>query len=58
MVILLTMIIANLLTKKIFLPLNNLNLEDPLSNDVYDELSPLLIRMAKQNDQIKSQFKN
>lgn len=57
MVILLTMIIANLLTKKIFLPLNNLNLEDPLSNDVYDELSPLLIRMAKQNDQIKSQFK-
>jgi len=28
-----------------------------LSNDVYDELSPLLIRMAKQNDQIKSQFK-
>jgi len=39
--------------EKIFLPLNNLNLEDPLSNDVYDELSPLLIRMAKQNDQIK-----
>jgi two-component system phosphate regulon sensor histidine kinase PhoR len=50
-------VVDNLLTKKIFLPLNNLNLEDPLSNDVYDELSPLLIRMAKQNDQIKSQFK-
>jgi len=54
MVILLTMIIANLLTKKIFLPLNNLNLEDPLSNDVYDELSPLLIRMAKQMIRLKS----
>jgi two-component system phosphate regulon sensor histidine kinase PhoR len=40
LVIMLTMIIANLLTKKIIFPLNNLNLENPLSNDVYDELSP------------------
>ena len=53
---LLTMVIANLLTKKIIFPLNNLNLENPLSNNVYDELSPLLSRMAKQKDQIKSQF--
>ncbi|MDD3074271.1 MAG: ATP-binding protein [Eubacteriales bacterium] len=52
-----TMIIANLLAKKIIVPLNNLNLEDPLANDVYDELSPLLSRMAKQNDQIENQFK-
>ena len=57
LVILLTMIIANLLTKKIIFPLNNLNLENPLSNDVYDELSPLLSRMARQNEQIESQFK-
>ncbi|NLM74819.1 MAG: PAS domain S-box protein [Clostridiaceae bacterium] len=56
LVIILTMIIANLLTKKIIVPLNNLNLEDPLSNDVYDELSPLLSRMAKQNEQIELQF--
>ncbi|MGI6152152.1 MAG: ATP-binding protein, partial [Christensenellales bacterium] len=56
-VILLTMIIANLLTKKIVFPLNNLDLENPLSNDVYDELSPLLSRMALQNDQIESQIK-
>ncbi|NLM27679.1 MAG: PAS domain S-box protein [Clostridiaceae bacterium] len=55
-VMLLTMVIANLLTKKIIFPLNNLNLENPLSNNVYDELSPLLSRMAKQKDQIKSQF--
>ncbi|ODM26415.1 sensor histidine kinase [Acetivibrio mesophilus] len=57
LVIMLTMIIANLLTKKIIFPLNNLNLENPLSNDVYDELSPLLSRMARQNEQIESQFK-
>jgi two-component system phosphate regulon sensor histidine kinase PhoR len=56
-VILLTMVIANLLTKKIIVPLNSLNLENPLSNDVYDELSPLLSRMASQNDQIEAQFK-
>lgn len=46
-----------MLTKKIIYPLNNLDLENPLSNDVYDELSPLLSRMAKQNEQIEKQFK-
>ena len=55
-VIILTMILARMLTKKIIVPLNNLNLENPLSNDVYDELSPLLSRMAKQNEQIEYQF--
>ncbi|MDD4297528.1 MAG: ATP-binding protein [Ruminiclostridium sp.] len=55
-VIILTMILARMLTKKIIVPLNNLNLENPLSNDVYDELSPLLSRMAKQNEQIEHQF--
>ena len=56
-VLLLTMTIANLLTKKIIVPLNNLNLEQPLANEVYDELSPLLSRMAKQNEEIGHQFK-
>ncbi|MGI6578527.1 MAG: histidine kinase dimerization/phospho-acceptor domain-containing protein [Eubacteriales bacterium] len=55
-VILLCMTVANLLTKKIIVPLNDLNLDNPLKNDVYDELSPLLLRMAKQNEQIKKQF--
>lgn len=57
LVILLTMNIANMLTKKIIYPLNNLDLENPLSNDVYDELAPMLTRMAKQNEQIESQIK-
>lgn len=56
-VILLAMAIAGLLTKKIILPLNSLDLDDPLSNDVYDEFTPLLSRMAKQNEQIRSQFR-
>ena len=56
-VLLLTTVIANLLTKKIIVPLNNLDLENPLYNDVYDELSPLLSRMARQNEKIEEQFK-
>lgn len=48
--------IAGVLTQKIVIPLNNLNLDDPLSNDIYDELSPLLSRMAKQKRQIQDQF--
>ena len=56
-VIILIIIIANKLTKNIIEPLNNLNLEEPYSNNnVYDELSPLLHRMAKQNDKLKKQY--
>lgn len=56
-VLVLTMVLANLLTEKIIVPINNLNLEHPLANDVYDELAPLLSRMARQNQQIEAQFK-
>ena len=56
-VIVLTTLLANLLTRKIIYPLNNLDLENPLANDVYDELSPLMSRMAKQNEQIESQIR-
>lgn len=56
-VIVLTMIIANLLAGKIIDPINNLNLENPLFNETYDELSPLLSRMDAQNVQIDNQFK-
>lgn len=55
-VLVLAFTLANLLTKKIIVPLNNLNLENPLANDVYDELSPLLSRMARQKEQIAAQF--
>jgi len=55
-VLFMSLLIANLLTKKIITPINNLNLEKPLSNDIYDELSPLLSRMEKQNEKIENQF--
>ncbi|MEG1151254.1 MAG: ATP-binding protein [Oscillospiraceae bacterium] len=37
-------------------PLNRLDLENPLSNEVYEELSPLLVRIDRQNKKIKSQL--
>lgn len=32
-------------------PINNLNLEEPLQNEIYDELTPLLARIDEQNKQ-------
>ncbi|MEG0547067.1 MAG: ATP-binding protein [Oscillospiraceae bacterium] len=50
-------IVARLLTKAIVSPINKLNLDAPLSNNEYDELSPLLIRMDRQNKKIDDQLK-
>ena len=52
----LAMLLAQLQTKKIVVPINSLNLENPELNDVYDELSPLLTRLAKQKKQIEGQL--
>lgn len=43
-------------TNKMILPINNLNLEEPLENDIYEELGPLLYRIDKQNRQIEEQW--
>ena len=48
---------ARFLTKSIVKPINHLNLDDPVSNNAYDELSPLLLRMDKQNKRINEQLK-
>jgi len=53
----LAMLIAKRQTKKIVVPINGLDLENPLSNDIYDELSPLLVRIEKQNKQIERQMR-
>lgn len=52
---LLSILLALRLSKKIVEPLNKLNLEDPLSNNGYSELTPLLRRMDLQQRQIKNQ---
>lgn len=51
----LSLVLASRLSKKIVKPLNQLDLDHPLSNNEYDELSPLLRRVNAQQTQIKNQ---
>lgn len=53
--ILLSAVLASRLSKKIVRPLNELNLDQPLDNDGYDELSPLLRRIDAQQKEIRQQ---
>ena len=50
-------VIARRMTRRMIAPLNALNLDDPLNNDVYDELSPLLSRLEAQKRQIAAQMR-
>lgn len=54
-VIVLSILLAFRLSKKIVEPLNKLNLDEPLNNEKYDELSPLLRRIDTQHKEIKRQ---
>ena len=54
--ILVSMILARAIAKKIVDPLNELNLDAPTQANVYTELSPLLHRIDKQNKQIRDQL--
>ena len=49
-------VLASRLAKLIVEPLNKLDLEHPLENDSYEELSPLLSRINKQRAQIAEQL--
>ncbi|MCM1101393.1 MAG: ATP-binding protein [Clostridium sp.] len=49
-------ILAGQLSKHIMQPLNELDLERPLENDTYEELSPLLNRINNQHKQINMQL--
>lgn len=51
----LSLLLASRLSKRIVKPLNELDLDDPLSNEGYDELSPLLLRVYSQQKQLKKQ---
>lgn len=53
--VVLSAFLASRLSKKIVEPLNKLNLDKPLNNDGYEELSPLLRRIDTQQQQIKRQ---
>ena len=52
----LSAILARRMAKKIVEPLNKLDLEQPLKNDIYEEISPLLHRIHRQHRQIAEQM--
>ena len=54
--LLLAILLASKTGKNIVIPLNSLDLDTPLQNDVYEEISPLLHRIDKQNVKISSQI--
>ena len=51
----LALILAARVSRQIVKPLNDLNLDEPLKNEEYDELAPLLRRIDSQQNQLKSQ---
>lgn len=51
----LSLVLAYRLSKNIVRPLNTIDLDKPLSNDGYDELSPILMRIHSQQMQLKRQ---
>ena len=53
-----TVLFSNFLTKKIVAPINRLDLDHPSDNEIYDELSPLLGKISRQNEVIAQQMKS
>ncbi len=49
--------LASRMAKKIVRPLNSLDLEHPLEEETYEELSPLLWRIKQQRSQIRTQMR-
>lgn len=49
---------SRFLTRRVVAPINNLDLDHPADNVVYDEISPLLSRIHRQNEVIKEQIRS
>lgn len=45
------------LTRRLVAPINAIDVERPLENETYDELTPLLLRIDKQNRELAAQMK-
>lgn len=54
--LILAAVLANRLSKGIIRPILDLDLEHPEECNTYDELSPLLTRIRRQNDTIRGQM--
>ena len=56
LMLILSGIMASAISKRIVKPINELDLESPKENQVYEELSPLLSKIHRQNREIQSQL--
>ena len=56
--LILSAILAQRTARKIVEPLEKLDLEHPLENDTYEELSPLLRRIHQQHEEIGAQLRS
>lgn len=48
--------VGHSISKAILMPINHLDLDHPLENDTYEELSPLLLRLDRQRQRINEQM--
>ena len=56
LMLILSGIMASAISKRIVKPINELNLESPEENQIYEELSPLLSKIHRQNREIQNQL--
>lgn len=56
LILCIAVVYARYQTKRIVKPINDIDLENPIDNEVYDELAPLLIRIHHQKDSIDRQI--
>lgn len=54
--VVLSFILASRMSKKIVEPINNIDLEHPEKENIYEELTPLINRLDAQNNQIQNQM--
>lgn len=52
----LSLLMARVMARRIVSPINTLNLDQPLENDVYEELAPLLTRMQRQREELEKRM--
>lgn len=53
LIYIISVLLAKKLSQNIVDPLYNIDLDNPLKNNVYDEISPLLLHLAKQKKELK-----
>ena len=56
-VLIVAAVLSRIWTRSLVRPINEINLENPLENRVYDELTPMLRRMAEQNRRLETQMR-